>query len=155
MTKPKIGTKAPQFTVVDQDNKPVSLSDFSGQYVVLYFYPKAMTSGCTVQACSIQSTKAQFAKLNAAVLGVSPDKPAALKKFAEKDGLTFTLLSDPERQIIEPYGVWVEKSMYGRKYMGVERSTFIIDPTGKIAHILTKVAPKTHADEVMSWLKQQ
>lgn len=155
MTKPKIGTKAPQFTVVDQDNKPVSLSDFSGKYVVLYFYPKAMTSGCTVQACSIQSTKAQFAKLNAIALGVSPDKPAALKKFAEKDGLTFTLLSDPERQIIEPYGVWVEKSMYGRKYMGVERSTFIIDPTGKIAHILTKVDPKTHADEVLSWLKQQ
>lgn len=155
MTKPKIGTKAPQFTVVDQDNKPVSLSDFSGKYVVLYFYPKAMTSGCTVQACSIQSTKAQFAKLNAVVLGVSPDKPAALKKFAEKDGLTFILLSDPERQIIEPYGVWVEKSMYGRKYMGVERSTFIIDPAGKIAHILTKVDPKTHAEEVLSWLKQQ
>lgn len=155
MTKPKIGTQAPKFTVVDQDGKKTSLSDFSGKYVVLYFYPKAMTSGCTVQACGIEDTKTKFAKLNAVVLGVSPDKPAALKKFAEKDHLTFTLLSDPERQIIEPYGVWVEKSMYGRKYMGVERSTFIIDPKGKIAHIFSKVDPKTHADEVLSWLKQQ
>lgn len=155
MTKPTIGATAPQFTVLDQDGNTVSLSDFTGKYVVLYFYPKALTSGCTVQACALRDMQKEFTKASAVVLGVSPDQPKLLKKFVEKEGLNFTLLADPEHQILEPYGVWVEKSMYGRKYMGAERSTFIIDPKGKIAAIFTKVDPKTHADEVLTWLKQQ
>jgi len=155
MSKPKIGTSAPQFTVLDQDGNSISLRDFIGKYVVLYFYPKALTSGCTVQACALRDTAKDFAKANAVVLGVSPDQPKLLKKFMEKEGLNFTLLSDPEHQILEPYGVWVEKSMYGRKYMGAERSTFIIDPKGIVAQNFTKVDPKTHADEVLTWLKQQ
>jgi peroxiredoxin Q/BCP len=155
MAKPLIGSTAPNFSVLDHTGKTVSLTDFTGKYVVLYFYPKALTSGCTVQACALRDTAKDFAKVSAVVLGVSPDEPKLLKKFVEKEGLNFTLLSDPEHQILEPYGVWVEKSMYGRKYMGAERSTFIIDPKGKIAAVFTKVDPKTHADEVLSWLKQQ
>lgn len=155
MTKPKIGTAAPQFTVLDQDSNSISLHDFAGQYVVLYFYPKALTSGCTVQACALRDTKKEFTKAKAVVLGVSPDEPKLLKKFAEKEELNFTLLSDPQHLILEPYGVWIEKSMYGRKYMGAERSTFIINPQGKIAAVFTKVNPKTHAEEILSWLKQQ
>lgn len=153
--KPEIGAEAPQFTVLNQKNELISLGNFLGQYVVIYFYPKAMTPGCTVQACTLRDTHTNFQALNAVVLGVSPDKPSALKKFAEKEALPFTLLSDPNRKIIGPYAVWVEKSLYGKKYMGVERSTFIINPEGKIAQVFTNVDPKTHANEVLSWLKQQ
>ena len=146
------GQTAPQFELLDQDGKPVKLSDFAGRTVVLYFYPKADTPGCTTQACGIRDRSGEYESAGAVVLGVSPDKPKALKKFADKYGLPFTLLSDAEHKTAEDYGVWAEKSMYGRTYWGNERTTFIIDGDGKIAHVFPKVSPKTHDDVVLEAL---
>lgn len=144
------GTTAPDFTLEDQDGKPVHLADLRGKIVVLYFYPKADTPGCTKQACGVRDRKRDYEAAGAVVLGVSPDKVGALKKFEDKYGLAFTLLSDPDHAVAESYGVWVEKSMYGRTYFGNSRSTFIIDGDGVVAHVIAKVTPATHDDEVLA-----
>lgn len=145
-------TEAPDFEAVDQDGHPLRLSDFRGRWVVLYFYPKADTPGCTKQACGVRDQLGDYEAANAVVLGVSPDKPEKLRKFADKYGLPFTLVSDADRAIAEQYGVWVEKSMYGRKYMGVERSTFLIGPDGEIVQEFRKVKPAQHDDLVLGAL---
>ena len=145
-------TKAPDFEAVDQDGEPLRLSDFRGRWVVLYFYPKADTPGCTKQACGVRDRHGDYEAANAVVLGVSPDKPEKLRKFADKHELPFTLVSDADRAIAEKYGVWVEKSMYGRKYMGVERSTFLIDPEGRVAREFRKVKPAQHDELVLQAL---
>jgi peroxiredoxin Q/BCP len=149
MSELTVGAKAPAFSTPDQTGGTVSLSDFKGQTVVLYFYPKDDTPGCTVQACSFRDGHAAFLKKNVVVLGVSPDNAKSHVKFIEKFGLPFPLLSDPDHTIAEAYGVWVEKSMYGRKYMGMERSTFVIGPDGKLKAIYRKVKPETHTAEVL------
>ena len=154
MPLPKLGAKAPSLSLLDQNGEKVSLKQFEGKKTVaLYFYPKAMTSGCTVQACGIRDAKAALAKAGVVVLGVSPDAPARLAKFVEKEGLDFTLLSDEDHAIAEKYGVWQEKSLYGRKYMGVARMTFIIGKDGKLKHVMPKVNTKTHADDVLAWVR--
>ena len=146
------GDTAPDFELQDQDGNPVRLSDLRGSPVVLYFYPKADTPGCTTQACGIRDRGAEYDAAGAVVLGVSPDKPAALRKFADKYGLPFTLLADPDHQVAEAYGVWVEQSMYGKKYMGVERSTFVIGPDGTLVNVFRKVKPAEHDDLVLGAL---
>jgi peroxiredoxin Q/BCP len=146
------GSEAPDFELEDQDGKALKLSDLRGSPVVLYFYPKADTPGCTTQACGIRDRTAEYAASGARVLGVSPDTPAKLRKFADKYGLGFTLLADPSHEVAEQYGTWVEKSMYGKKYMGVQRDTFVIDADGKVARVLRKVQPKTHDDVVLGAL---
>jgi thioredoxin-dependent peroxiredoxin len=148
------GQPAPDFELEDQDGKPVKLSDLRGSPVVLYFYPKADTPGCTTQACGIRDRTADYDATGATVLGVSPDTPAKLRKFADKYGLDFTLLADPDHETAEAYGTWVEKSMYGKKYMGVQRDTFVIDADGKVARVLRKVQPKTHDDVVLGALAE-
>jgi peroxiredoxin Q/BCP len=147
------GEKAPEFTLPDQDGRPVSLSDFSGQTVVLYFYPKADTPGCTTQACGIRDRAAEYDAAGAVVLGVSPDPVEAIKKFHSGQSLNFTLLADEDRQVCERYGVWGEKKNYGRTYFGVIRSTFIIDGDGTVARVFPNVSPKTHDDIVLDALK--
>ncbi len=142
------GDKAPDFQLQNQDGETVKLGDYAGQTVVLYFYPRASTPGCTTQACGIRDRRADYAAAGATVLGISPDEPAALRQFADAQSLDFTLLADPDHSVAEAYGTWVEKSMYGKKYMGVERSTFIIDAEGEVARILRKVQPKKHDDLV-------
>jgi thioredoxin-dependent peroxiredoxin len=144
------GEKAPDFELRNQDGEPVKLSDHRGTPVVLYFYPRANTPGCTTQACGIRDRASDYG--DTVVLGVSPDEPAALRKFADKHGLDFTLLADPDHSVAEAYGVWVEKSMYGKKYMGIQRATFIVDGDGKIAKAFPKVSPKTHDDVVLKAL---
>jgi peroxiredoxin Q/BCP len=144
------GSPAPDFTLPNQDGEPVKLSDLRGQWVVLYFYPRADTPGCTVQACSVRDHGADYEKAGAVVLGVSPDTPAKLRKFADKYGLPFTLLGDPDHAVAERYGVWVEKSRYGRTYFGTSRTTFIIDGDGVVRHVIPKVKPETHDDEVLA-----
>ena len=146
------GAEAPDFTLPDQDGNDVTLSDLRGKPVVLYFYPKANTPGCTTQACGVRDHRADYEKTGATVLGVSKDKPAALKKFQEDHGLNFTLLSDVDHAVAEAYGTWVEKSMYGKKHMGMARATFVIDPEGKIAHVIPRVKPETHDEEVLEAL---
>jgi peroxiredoxin Q/BCP len=146
------GAKAPDFTLDDQDGKPVHLADLKGKTVVLYFYPKADTPGCTTQACGVRDRGGEYEQAGAVVLGVSPDSVAALKKFAKKYGLPFTLLSDADHSVAELYGVWVEKSMYGRTYWGNSRTTFIIARDGVVRHVIPKVSPKTHDDEVLAAL---
>lgn len=148
----EVGNVAPEFELPNQNGEPVKLSDYRGQNVVVYFYPKADTPGCTTQACGIRDHNADYAKANAVVLGVSPDSPKKLTKFAEKYGLPFTLLADEDHSVAEAYGVWIEKSMYGRTYMGNERSSFIIDPEGRIKTILRKVKPAEHDDLVLQAL---
>ena len=148
------GKKAPSFKLKDQNGKLVSLNDFKGQNIVLYFYPKDDTSGCTKEACNFKDDLPKFGKLNAVILGVSPDSIESHNKFAAKYKLPFTLLSDEEKEVIKKYDVWKEKSMYGRKYMGVERSTFIIDKQGKISKIFRKVKVDKHNDEVMASIKE-
>lgn len=154
MSFPKIGQKAPAFTLLDQDSKKVSLKDFQGKKVVLYFYPKAMTPGCTTQACGIRDSKKDFQKLNTVVLGISPDDPARLVKFIEKEKLNFDLLSDEDHAIAEKYGVWGLKKFMGKEYMGINRITFIIDEEGKLVHIMDKVKTKSHNDDVIAILKE-
>ena len=143
------GQTAPEFTLPDQDGNPVSLDDYKGQTVVLYFYPKADTPGCTTQACGLRDTISEFNDVGAAVLGISPDPVKRVKKFHEGQGLNFTLLADEDHAVCDLYGVWGEKSMYGRTYMGAARATFIIDGDGVIRHVIPKVSPKTHDDEVL------
>jgi peroxiredoxin Q/BCP len=152
MSELTVGKKAPAFSALDQSGKTVSLSDFAGKTVVLYFYPKDDTPGCTAEACSFRDEHAAFKKKGAVVLGVSPDDAKSHAKFVEKFTLPFTLLADTEHQIAEAYGVWVEKSMYGKTYMGVERSTFVIDPQGKLSAIYRKVKPMEHIAEVLAGL---
>ena len=147
------GKKAPEFSLRDQDDKLVSLSDFKGKNVVLYFYPKDDTTTCTKQACKFSDEFSAFKKLNAVILGVSADSVASHKKFKNKFKLPFTLLSDEAKSVINKYDVWKEKSMYGRKYMGIERTTFIIDPAGKIKKIFNKVRVSNHNKEIQEALK--
>jgi peroxiredoxin Q/BCP len=148
------GAHAPSFELPDQDGEPVRLATLRGRTVVLYFYPKADTPGCTTQACSIRDRGADYAAAGVKVIGVSPDPVAKVKRFHDKQSLNFTLLADADHAVCEAYGVWVEKSMYGRKYWGAQRSTFIIDPDGTIAHVIPKVSPKTHDDEVLKALSE-
>jgi thioredoxin-dependent peroxiredoxin len=137
---PDVGDPAPAFTLADQNGDTVSLKSFKGRKVLIYFYPKADTPGCTTQACGLRDIAGDIG--DAVVVGVSPDKPAKLKKFDDKYSLGFTLLSDPEHTTAEDYGVWTEKSMYGRKYMGIQRSAFLIDEKGKIEQAWPKISPK-------------
>ncbi|HXC23464.1 MAG TPA: thioredoxin-dependent thiol peroxidase [Solirubrobacteraceae bacterium] len=138
------GDSAPDFELPDQDGRTVKLSDFRGQPVVVYFYPKAATPGCTTQACGVRDRHADYEQANAVVLGVSPDPVAKVKKFHEQEELNFALLADEGHRVADDYGVWVEKSMYGKTYFGNERTTFVIDPDGKVARILHKVKPAEH-----------
>jgi len=147
-----IGMKAPDFTLNDQSGAPVSLSDHLGKKVVLYFYPKDNTPGCTRQACAFAESYAAFREKDVVVIGVSKDSVASHVKFAAKYDLPFTLLSDPELKAIEPYGVWQEKKMCGKVSMGVVRTTFIIDENGMIAHVMPKVKPDTNAAEILAFL---
>ena len=151
---PDEGSPAPDFTLPDQDGNPVSLADVKGRTTVLYFYPRADTPGCTTQACGARDRSADYEAAGARVIGVSPDPVAAIKKFADKQSLNFTLLADEDHAVAERYGTWVEKSMYGKKYMGVQRSTFIIDRDGRIAKVFPKVSPKTHDDVVLEALAE-
>lgn len=150
----KEGSKAPAFTLPNEKGKKISLKDFEGKKVVLYFYPKDMTSGCTKEACDFRDAHPDFKKIKAVVLGVSPDSIDSHKKFAEKYELPFTLLSDENKKVLEKYGVWKEKSMYGRKYMGVERTTVIIDEKGKVQKIFPKVKVNGHVEEVLAELRK-
>jgi peroxiredoxin Q/BCP len=147
------GQKAPDFELPDQDGCTVKLSDFRGQSVVLYFYPKADTPGCTTQACGVRDHRADYLDANAVVLGVSPDSPAKVKRFHDKRSLNFTLLADEDHAVAERYGVWVEKSMYGKTYFGNERTTFVIDRDGVVAGLLRKVKPAEHDELVLKALK--
>jgi peroxiredoxin Q/BCP len=148
----KPGDQAPDFTLPDQAGNPVSLSGLRGRNVVLYFYPKADTPGCTTQACGVRDHQADYEQADAVVLGVSPDPPKKIAKFDEKYGLGFPLLADEEHKVAEDYGVWVEKSMYGRTYMGMERSTFVIGPDGVIQDVFRKVKPAEHDERVLAAL---
>jgi peroxiredoxin Q/BCP len=150
----EIGEHAPDFTLPDQRGNPVTLSELRGTTVVLYFYPKADTPGCTTQACGIRDHRADYERAGAVVLGVSPDPVQAVAKFDTKYDLDFPLLADSDHAVTEAYGLWVEKSMYGRKYMGAQRATFIIDGDGVIRHVIPKASPKTHDDEVLAALDQ-
>ncbi len=149
------GTAAPDFELPNQDGDPVKLSDLRGQWVVLYFYPRADTPGCTKQACGVRDRRRDYEAANAVVLGVSPDPVRSLKKFADKYELPFTLLADADHAIAERYGVWVQKSRYGRTYWGNSRTTFIIDPDGVVRHVIPKVSPETHDDDVLTAIAQQ
>jgi peroxiredoxin Q/BCP len=147
------GEQAPEFRLPDQDGNPVSLDDYKGQTVVLYFYPKADTPGCTTQACGLRDSIAELNDVGAAVLGVSPDPVKAVKKFHDGQGLNFTLLADEDHAVSDMYGVWVEKSNYGRTYWGAQRATFIVDADGKVVHVIEKASPKTHAADVLAALE--
>ena len=148
------GDKAPAFTLSDQEGNKVKLTALKGETLVVYFYPRADTPGCTTQACGIRDRGSEYRELGARVIGISPDDPEALAKFADKYDLDFTLLADPGHKIAEKYGAWGEKSMYGKKYMGILRSTFIVDPKGKIAKVLPKVQPKKHDGLVLKALAE-
>jgi len=150
----EVGTPAPDFTLPDQDGNDVQLSQLRGQRIVLYFYPKADTPGCTTQACSIRDRSGEYEAAGATVLGVSPDPVDKVKKFHDKQSLNFTLLADTDHAVCDLYGTWGEKSMYGKTYMGTARATFIIDPDGTIARVFPKVSPKTHDDEVLAALDE-
>ena len=149
----EVGTKAPDFTLQDQRGELVSLSDFLGKKVVLYFYPKDNTPGCTRQACAFGANYAGFQSLNAVVIGVSKDSVSSHQKFAEKYNLPFILLSDPGLEVLQDYGVWQEKKLYGKVSMGVVRTTFIIDENGAIEKIMPKVKPDTNAAEILEYLR--
>jgi peroxiredoxin Q/BCP len=149
---PAPGDTAPDFELPDQHGDPVSLSGLRGKTVVLYFYPKADTSGCTVQACGVRDHRADYEQAGAVVLGVSPDPVTRIAKFDDKYGLGFALLADEGHKVAEAYGVWVEKTLYGRKYMGNERTTFVIGPDGKIKEIFRSVKPAEHDSLVLGAL---
>ena len=148
------GMKAPQFTLTDANGNTISLSDFLGKKVVLYFYPKDNTPGCTRQACAFAGAYDAFRERGVEVIGISRDSVASHAKFAEKYGLPFILLSDPERVAIEAYGVWQEKKQYGKVSMGVVRTTFIIDENGMIEHVMPKVKPDTNAEDILAYLQR-
>jgi peroxiredoxin Q/BCP len=155
MSFPKISNMAPPFTLLNQSEEKVSLKDFKDdKNIVLYFYPKAMTPGCTTQACGIRDTKKEFAKLNTVVLGVSPDSPAKLQKFIEKEDLNFDLLSDPDHKVAEKFGVWGLKKFMGKEYEGILRTTFIIGKDGRLKYVMEKVKTKTHHEDVISFIKE-
>jgi len=149
----KVNDKAPAFSLLDQDGNKISLKDFAGKTVVLFFYPKADTPGCTIEACGFRDTYKKIQATGTVILGISADEPAKQKKFEEKFKLPYPLLADTDKKVCESYGVIQEKSMYGKKYMGIARMTFIIGPTGRIQHIYEKVKPEGHADEVLAYLK--
>jgi thioredoxin-dependent peroxiredoxin len=146
------GQEAPDFELTTDSGERVRLSQFRGKPVVLYFYPRDDTPGCTAQACGIRDNYGDFEQRGAVVLGVSPDEESSHVKFKQKYGLPFTLLADPEHEVAEQYGVWVEKKYMGKTYMGVERSTFLIDPEGRIATVMRRVKPDTHVDQVLAAL---
>jgi peroxiredoxin Q/BCP len=148
------GQQAPDFELPDQDGRPVKLSDLRGKPVVVYFYPKADTPGCTVQACGVRDHRADYAKVGSVVLGISPDPVKKVKKFHEKYDLDFPLLADEGHAVADAYGTWVEKSMYGKSYKGNERTTFIIDAGGKVAEVLRKVKPAEHDALVLEALHE-
>ena len=151
----KVTDTAPEFTLPDQNDNPVSLKQFRGQTVVLFFFPRADTPGCTIEACSFRDSHKKVQKADAVVLGISPDTSKAEKKFEEKYGLNFTLLGDADKKICNAYEVIKEKNMYGKKVLGVARTTFVISPKGKIEHIFEKVKPEGHAEEVLAYLKDR
>jgi len=150
----EVGQRAPDCSLVAQDGKTVKLSDLRGQTVVLYFYPKADTPGCTTQACGIRDRRAEYDAAGVRVLGVSPDEPSKLRKFADRHGLDFTLLADAGHSVASAYGTWVEKSMFGKKSMGVQRATFLIDARGIVTHVIPNASPKTHDDEVLDAIEK-
>lgn len=149
------GDRAPDFELPDQNGRTVKLSDFRGQPVVVYFYPKADTPGCTTQACGVRDHEAAYAQAGATVLGISPDPVRKVKAFHDKRDLNFTLLADEDHAVADSYGVWVEKSMYGRTYLGNERTTFVIDAEGKVSAVLRKVKPAEHDELVLAALAAQ
>ncbi|CAI8381561.1 MAG: Putative peroxiredoxin bcp [Porticoccaceae bacterium UBA1117] len=150
-----VGEQAPNFSLANQRGELVSLEQFKGsKNVVVYFYPKAMTPGCTVQACGIRDTNAEFAALDTVVMGVSPDSVDRLVKFEDKQELNFTLLSDEDHSVIESFGAWDLKKFMGREFMGVLRSTFIINKQGRIAHVMAKVKTKSHHEDTLEWIKE-
>ena len=150
---PKVGSKAPAFKLQDDSGKPVSLADFKGKKVILYFYPKDSTPGCTTESCDFRDNLNRFVKSGAAVLGLSADSVESHRKFKAKQGLNFPLISDPDHKALEAFGVWQEKSLYGRKFMGIVRTTVIIDEEGKVARVFPKVKVAGHVDEVLAALK--
>jgi peroxiredoxin Q/BCP len=168
ITKPKVqsagvvkaptlqpGDIAPDFTLLDQNNREVSLHDFKGQNVVVYFYPKAMTPGCTVQACELRNSESKLKDADIVVFGISADPVKSLKKFEERDKLNFTLLSDPDHKVISAYGSWGPKSFMGRNFDGILRQSFLIGKDGKIIHVMHKVNTKTHHDDVLTIFKNR
>ena len=150
----ELGDQAPDFELPDQDGRVVKLSDLRGQPVVVYFYPKADTPGCTTQACGVRDHQADYTKAGAVVLGISPDPVAKVKRFHDKQALNFPLLADEGHAVADEYGVWAEKSMYGKKYFGNERTTFVIDAEGKVAEVLSKVKPAEHDALVLAALSE-
>ena len=154
MAQLSVGDKAPAFTLVNQAGEKVKLSDFKGQRVVVYFYPKADTPGCTTQSCALRDAEPDLKKLKAVVLGISPDTPEKQLKFDDKYDLGFTLLADTEHAVAEKYGVWGEKVNYGRKYMGIIRSAFVVDKTGKVAAAFYKISPKDTVPKVTQVLEE-
>lgn len=151
----KQGEKAPHFSLLNQHNETVSLADFSGKKVLVYFYPKALTPGCTTQACGLRDIKAELDALNTVVIGISPDAPKKLANFEEKKALNFTLLSDEDHQVAEQFGVWGEKKFMGRVYDGVHRISFLVDENGVIEHVFDKFKTGEHADVVLDYLKNK
>lgn len=151
----KQGEKAPHFSLLNQHNETVSLADFSGKKVLVYFYPKALTPGCTTQACGLRDIKAELDALNTVVIGISPDAPKKLANFEEKKALNFTLLSDEDHQVAEQFGVWGEKKFMGRVYDGVHRISFLIDENGVIEQVFDKFKTGEHADVVLDYLKNK
>lgn len=152
---PKVGNLAPAFSLLNQDGNKVALKDFKGNaHVVLYFYPKAMTPGCTVQACGLRDTQQELATLDAVAIGISPDPSARLAKFEEKHALNFPLLSDEDHAVADAYGAWGLKKFMGKEYMGILRTTFIIDKQGRLAHVMDKVKTKSHHDDVLALLAE-
>lgn len=153
MAFPKVGSKAPAFTLLNQNEEKISLKDFLGKNVVVYFYPRAMTPGCTVQACGIRDFHQEFAKVKTEVLAISPDTPKKLLSFEDKKGLNFTLLSDPDHKIADKYGAWGPKQFMGKKFDGILRTTFIINKEGKLVHVMDKVNTKTHHEDALAFIK--
>lgn len=148
-----IGEPAPTFTLLDQDNNEVSLADYTGKKVLVYFYPRASTPGCTVQACGLRDSNAELKKLNVEVIGISPDTPTKLANFTAKQSLNFTLLADPEHSVCEAYGVWQLKKFMGKENMGVVRTSFLIDEQGNLEHIFNKFKTKDHHQVVLDYLQ--
>jgi peroxiredoxin Q/BCP len=148
-----VGTKAPEFTTIDQDGKRRALSDFQGRKVILYFYPKDNTSGCTKEACAFRDHFDRFRQLNVEIVGVSIDSEKSHKSFAQKYDLPFTLLADADKSLVQAYGVWGEKSLYGKKYMGANRVTYLIDESRRVAAVFPKVKPERHAEELLAMLE--
>ncbi|AOV97472.1 thioredoxin-dependent thiol peroxidase [Edwardsiella hoshinae] len=153
MSPLQAGSLAPQFTLLDQDGEQISLADFQGQSVLVYFYPKAMTPGCTVQACGLRDSMAELKQLGVEVLGISSDKPEKLSRFAEKELLNFTLLSDEDHHVAEQFGVWGEKSFMGKTYDGIHRISFLIDAEGRVAHVFDDFKTSNHSEVVLAYLR--